>query len=415
MSKLKYILLVLLIVGTFYFPIFVKHKFSEELEVHRENFHQNGVKIEVLEEKGYLNSERDLNITITDGREFAKYLFSNIGNPSGEDLNNVAQLLEGMEFFGVLKNSNTLPTDIELDLFLKEFSYLATESYSQNSETEKEIRAILDKNKIAFFVLFDSFGEFKSLKMEDFDEKLTGGNLQVLGLSLLKRDGVDIFLKKARLGVTFEEFVSIEDVNYSYNGLTYGKISLKNFEIKSDYDGIAIGNAVLEGEIFKDTTSTYFLLENVETAQNIKVSKLESNLLISGLHPESIKKLEDINSLSEAELEKLYLNLINNGFLLDINISIADISSPLVPLSGGEIVSKSEIEKNVGSQPEEFIQYFKNSTTLKIAKEDGLVLFTLQPQLAALAKEVGDELIFEIEINGAKPEFLINGFPLPLF
>jgi hypothetical protein len=320
-----------------------------------------------------------------------------------------------MEFFGVLKNSNTLPTDIELDLFLKEFSYLATESYSQNSETEKEIRAILDKNKIAFFVLFDSFGEFKSLKMEDFDEKLTGGNLQVLGLSLLKRDGVDIFLKKARLGVTFEEFVSIEDVNYSYNGLTYGKISLKNFEIKSDYDGIAIGNAVLEGEIFKDTTSTYFLLENVETAQNIKVSKLESNLLISGLHPESIKKLEDINSLSEAELEKLYLNLINNGFLLDINISIADISSPLVPLSGGEIVSKSEIEKNVGSQPEEFIQYFKNSTTLKIAKEDGLVLFTLQPQLAALAKEVGDELIFEIEINGAKPEFLINGFPLPLF
>lgn len=367
-------------------PFGVKSIIDEQVQKQTVVLEQKGVKIEVLNSKGYIKTKREFELTIKDEVKFKKFLKASfieryptyeglIDSLIKKDSKAFDEFLRGIVFKGSINNSNiNYNSDINVNIYLHKFSDKIMKKLNENKDKNQEILSFLEKKALAFDLVLSNDASLKKLTLKDIDENIISKNsrgqtsnndLKILSFfinnysqkNLLKaKINLDKFLIKT-LTSNKESILDLNSLVYDFTYLNEyinsSNLKLENF-LFSVYDinlGVSGVHLKSKGEVRSGLYQTKVDLKtnSIEFSSrkdNLSIESILFNVKLNDILYDKLKALNTAyinielitldNSLSENEkklklasaIDDLALNIdevLNNGAGLKANLDVKDL------------------------------------------------------------------------------------------
>ncbi len=450
MKKIIFIVLFVLIALS---PMLVKTLVDKEIDKIVVQMHkENGLKLNILNSKGYFISTRNYSLVIEDTKKFRKFI-SDRFSTYYEDLFNIDEndedfntFLKAMIFKGYIQNSNlNYFDDVSVNMYLDKV-------LSENKN--KIFQKLVEKKLLNINMLFDNQANFKYAKLKDIDESIKlkkGEDLKLLVLGQEIKDSS----KKERLiyKILTKKFIfdyknidkkitiNFEDLKYDVsmkNSLeNKSDIKVKNIFIYTDEFEFKSKNIDLKNDydLEKNLYSSYFKIKTEDFSLKDEKSDIfanEINLKVDTFHLDykTLQRLEklylkmentDLSTKTFVEDNKAFLDeinkLINKTFRVKLKLALDDftdkdnISLKNIKINLDEKVLKNNIDLRQVQSIAEFLPIIDSDIYISMFKEDlGRIVRLNAPlgmMLFSVAKEEKDKFSFNIQTK--KGKIFING------
>lgn len=316
-------------------PLGVKKMIDNSIEQKKIELNNIGVSLSIENDKGYINSERDFNLTIKDEKKFKEY-FKNIlteVNPiskvffnkfSNADTKDFDEFIKGIVFKGNIQNSNLNPfSDIKVYTYLHTLSDKVMNDIKKDKSASEAFLPLFEKELIALNMLFDNNSELKTLVLKDIK---------------------NISKHTSKIG-TSESSVDLQGfnvVNNSSQNKLIANIGLDSFKSENNFKNKEIESkteTLLEGLNYNINYENQFINNIDMKVKSIKVksdNKLgmnvdfnlgESNIATSGNITNEIYSTNSDVSIQNLKLVYKKTKIILNKFNLIINLNDMDYKS----------------------------------------------------------------------------------------
>ena len=442
-------------------PLVISSSIDKEIESNRITLEKNGIKQSITAKSGYLTTQRQFTLEISDGAKARDYLLDmlvaknaqyKIFAKSLKEISTVEMnsMLNGLSFRGVMENSNLLPQESSVSLILEKLPLITQKELAENKEFQTTLLPLIQKGTIAFDLRFDSRQKLSSIQMRDIKESLVfeeatmemdtrnqGVRYNDDGSTIKGKATID----KQTIGIRGENFVLksnvdklLYDFNYKNELNNQGTLSLEGYQLSiqdgSETMALSLGkidaNSVLEESQQNLTLKAMYTLNEIAFADrrdDIKLKKLMVAVDLSGIATAKIKKLQDNynalmlaqNSPSDKELIADFVALINDGIVLDLSLKVNGLSGE-VALKDMNIGLNMVVPKNSYSDkqsPLALLSLLEVKANVKMHKDDRQTLENLEVSVEedfALGKVEGDYFSYDILFKDSKMS--INGSPI---
>lgn len=387
-------------------PLGLKTFTNKIIEKRVDELKTNGIKLDIINSKGYLESTREFVLKIEDEIKFknlvkqqlfAKYpAYKNlIEEIFQKDSTQFDEFLRGIVFKGDISNSNIdFQSDIKVNTYLHKFSDEIMEKIKKDEESKKVILPFLQKQGLSALMTYSSEGVLKDFRLKDIDEEIktkdTFGkevltDIKFLGYKITNRSNNERVIADINLDDFILEVKSKDDSKLSLANLTYninyknelesmGLLNFEKFNFTNNSDGITLGKTMIEakGEAFTDNYSSSGKLKTNAFHANtpkgvVDIDSLSLNINLDNIDYPSLKKVNHsyvkLQSLSiEPTMTKIQkdmalenvaqpmldaLNsLINKGFLVDLNIDLKNFKNENLKLKSINLDLNAALNKN---------------------------------------------------------------------
>lgn len=460
----RFLFLGILIVLISIAPLAIKSFVDEKIDKQIDLLKGNGIELNILNSKGYVNTKRDFELTIYNVEEFKYFLnillsekypsyksfITDILNKKNE---NIDEFLEGIVFKGNISNSNIdYNADIKANIYLHEFSENIMQNIKNNKDSKAFFIPFLQKKGLSLDLLFSNELKLEKLTLKDIDEIIfstsniglkTNTKIKVLAYEIKNKSDNKSIKAEIDLKRFYLDIDSINKANIDLNNLSYkvdyvnklvnsSILQFKTFNFNIDDVLLNIKNMFIDMKGKKDenlySTSLLLKSDNISFISQDLKSMLKDLKLELYLKDLDYKSLESLNSSflkmekirqSKEDFDKLVSNLnllINNGAFLHSKISIDSFDNPELKLALFNmdidlILNKNSINlTNINQQM--ILKHIDGQIKIKLQKNDfEHILNSIEPNLALLislyAKEEREKILFNITISKGKID--ING------
>ncbi len=328
-SRYWYIIGVFLVIGVAIAPVIVKQNFLKKIEKQKKVFLNHGLKLTIIDERGYLESIVSFNLDIINGKKFRDYIldkpyfndstfseFAKLIKRKSEQ--NIRPALDGTTFNGVIKYSNSLLKKTTIRLSLIRLSDELMKDVYKNKEAANLILPLLSNKVLTFFVTLNNNQRDAEIRMKNIDQALKLKNKETIdfkfiGGKLKIDDSKRLIGKYALDNQLFKIHEKSKSLIFQTKGLKYKFDYLNQFDSKGS---IHIDSFDFKGEKYSKTT--IFKFANLDIKSSIKTLKDDT------LPIDISYVLNDIyfkNQIKEFELKRASINIgvsgINKQDLLD--------------------------------------------------------------------------------------------------
>lgn len=316
-------------------PLGIKTLTDKTIEEKSLELKENGISINIVSSKGYINSTRDFILTIEDEVKFKEFLkarflakypsYKNlIDGFAQKDSSEFDDFLKGIVFKGDISNSNiNFSSDIEVNTYLHKFSDKIMEEIKKEKEDSQIILPFLEKKALNFNMIYDKTAKLKSLRLKDIKEDFevvnkagikTNNKIEILGYEVINSSNeeklmADISLSKFLIDVKSKENTNLvlNNVDYSFeykNQLeNSGIMSFDSFIFNAKPLSFNLGDTILEakGEAFNNLYKSNASLN----INSLKIQNPKSNTNISDI----------VIKINANELDYASLKQINKSYM----------------------------------------------------------------------------------------------------
>lgn len=401
-------------------PYGVKTISDKVIEKRIDELKTNGIKLEILNSQGYLQSKRDFVLTIENENKFKELLkqglvskypvYENIIEELfKKDSREFDEFLRGIVFKGNILNSNVdLNSDIKVTTSLDKFSNKIMNEIKKDEESKKIVLPFIEKGGLTAFMTYSSEGILKDFRLKDINEEIetkdslgreVSSNIKLLGSNVVNKSTKDRIIADMNLDDLILEVNAKDNTKISLSNLDYsinyknelentGVLSFEKFNFINNEDGIKLGKTILEakGEVYTNNYSTTGIIKTNSFHANtpkgdVDIDSLALNINVDNIDYSSLKKVNEsyiklqsltiepnmtknerkvaLENVVQPMLESLN-SLINKGFLVDLKISLKDFKNENLELDSINVVMNGTLNKNSVN-----LKYLNNQSILK--------------------------------------------------
>lgn len=349
MTKLKYILALVVMTGVMVFglPYIIKHSIDTIIENEQQKLNSKGMELIVVSHKGYFQSTREINIEFTDTVKVLDYI-SEITNLDIETIRNMTNngfIFSDISFKGVVTNSNLFSQTIKTKISLDKLPLELQENMAKNKQLDSFIKSLLlniefdMEGNIGFMSLNDIV-----IKENDFEVKMIKPELKI------EKNIYNTSIQNITLNVNENDeymLVYLDDITDTlryvdeFNFEEKAKISKIKFNYQDRYTGAdvqyeSINNTIQTNAITKDeklNASLKYDMDNLFVSTqgtDINIEKFVFNIDLNEIKEQPLRALN--NSLTnEYQFGKILVpnvqEIVNDGFTIDIDTNISNLQN----------------------------------------------------------------------------------------